>query len=136
MRKVEPEIWREEPSSMTEETSFRQAVQTGSGETVARDETRLFDLLGRINYRILRGDVIYIQIEGINYKVLYCGYWRSIYTGVSHYLLRCKEIKEGMWMHGDPAALGVDIPIYHSPRGWLAGGHPLRALLFRELSFL
>lgn len=132
--KVEPESWREDTLLPTGEVSRCPPVPLVSGEIMARDEARLFDLLGRIDHKILGGDCIYIELKGSSYKVLYCGYWRSIYTGVAHYLLRCKEIKEGMWRQGAAAATEVDLSVHYSQHGWVIEGQPLRSLLYREFS--
>jgi len=120
----------------------------------ARDQSRLLDLLGRINYKILKGASVYIQVGGSVYKTV-CGlYWRSVFTGVEHYLLRCREVSWSVWEDDDvdqcdpssahsatttahsanPANLAhvVDLPITHSKSGWTANGQSLMFMLHRE----
>ena len=97
----------------------------------AREQSRLFDLLGRINYKILTGNQVYIQAGGVVYKTVYGGYWRSVFTGVEHFLLRCKEIQTPMWLQECPDSF-VDLPINYSNGGWTANGHSLSFILARE----
>jgi len=99
----------------------------------ARDQSRLLDLLGRINYKILKGATVYIQVGGVVYKTL-CGlYWRSVFTGVEHYLLRCQEVSWTVWSDDEDASLSiVDLPITSSKSGWTANGQSLSFLLNRE----
>jgi hypothetical protein len=44
-----------------------------AADPTARDQCRLLDLLGRINYRILSGNRVYIEVEGVVYKTIYGG---------------------------------------------------------------
>jgi hypothetical protein len=98
----------------------------------ARDQSRLLDLLGRINYKILKGSSVYIQVGGIVYKTL-CGlYWRSVFTGVEHYLLRCQEISWSDWTEEDCEPGFVDLPITSTKSGWAANGQSLMFMLNRE----
>jgi hypothetical protein len=99
----------------------------------ARDQSRLLDLLGRINYKILKGTTVYIQVGGVVYKTL-CGlYWRSVFTGVEHYLLRCQEVSWTVWSDDEDASVSVvDLPITSSKSGWTANGQSLSFLLNRE----
>ena len=98
----------------------------------ARDQSRLLDLLGRINYRILKGSSVYIQVGGIVYKTV-CGlYWRSVFTGVEHYLLRCQEVSWSAWNEEESAMSFVDLPITSSKAGWTANGQSLTFMLNRE----
>ncbi|HXD34191.1 MAG TPA: hypothetical protein VN643_23945 [Pyrinomonadaceae bacterium] len=98
----------------------------------ARDQSRLLDLLGRINYRILKGSSVYIQVGGIVYKTL-CGlYWRSVFTGVEHYLLRCQEVSWSTWNEEEASVNFVDLPITSSKAGWTANGQSLMFMLNRE----
>src|SRR5215217_7553241 len=60
----------------------------------ARDQSRLMDLLGRINYKILTGKRVYVEVGGVVYRTLFGGYWRSVFTGNEHYLLRCETIPD------------------------------------------
>src|SRR6201999_1244100 len=77
----------------------------------AREQTRLLDLLGRTNYRILSGNKVYVEVGGVVYKTLYGGYWRSVFTGIQHYLLRCEEIPVSMWSNDSDTSTVVDLPI-------------------------
>ena len=98
----------------------------------AREQSRLLHLLGLINYKIIRGNRVYIEVGGIVYKTLYGGYWRSVFTGVEHYLLRCQEISGGMWTEGGTSVGMVDLPITHTKEGWAAKGHSLMFMLHRD----
>jgi hypothetical protein len=42
-------------------------------QSSAREQSRLFDLLGRINYKILTGKQVYVQTGGVVYKTVYGG---------------------------------------------------------------
>ena len=97
----------------------------------AREQSRLFDLLGRINYKILTGNRVYVEVGGVRYRTLYGGYWRSVYTGIQHFLLRCEAMPDPLW--GEEASLGVvDLPIAYSREGWTASGQSLSFLLNRD----
>lgn len=98
----------------------------------SRDESLLFDLIGRIDHKILQGAAVYIEVEGTAYKVLYGVYWRSIYSGIAYWGLRCEAIEKGMWAHGGEATDKVDIPICNTPEGWAVEGQSLRFLLYRD----
>ncbi len=98
----------------------------------ARERSRLFRLLGLINYRILSGNKVYIEVGGIVYRTVYGGYWRSVFTGVEHFLLRCQAVSGGVWTD-DGNSLGlIDLPISHTKDGWTAQGHSLMFMLNRE----
>lgn len=97
----------------------------------ARDQSRLLDLLGSINYRILTGNKVYIEVGGVVYKTLYGGYWRSVFTGIPHYLLRCQEITGSLWKEENETGV-VDLPIDYSNEGWTARGHSLSFILSRD----
>ncbi len=45
----------------------------------ATEQSRLFDLLGRINYVVLRGDGLYLQARGVVYRIRYGAYWQSVF---------------------------------------------------------
>ncbi|HYY58901.1 MAG TPA: hypothetical protein VE842_16345 [Pyrinomonadaceae bacterium] len=98
----------------------------------SRDESLLFDLIGRIDHKILQGVAVYIEVHGTAYKVLYGVYWRSIYSGIAYWGLKCEAIERGMWADGRQATDQVDIPIRHSPEGWVVEGQSLRYLLYRD----
>lgn len=98
----------------------------------AREQSRLMDLLGRINYKILTGNRVYVEVGGVVYKTLYGGYWRSVFTGIEHYLLRCEQIQGTLWAEDDSDITVVDLPIAYSKDGWLASGQSLSFLLSRD----
>jgi hypothetical protein len=100
----------------------------------SRDESLLFDLIGKIDHKILQGVAVYIEVQGIAYKVLYGVYWRSIYSGIAYWGLKCEAIEKGMWAQGSQATDKVDIPICNTPEGWVVEGQSLRFLLYRDMS--
>src|SRR5690349_14064797 len=83
----------------------------------AREQSRLMDLLGRINYKILTGNRVYVEVGGVVYKTLYGGYWRSVFTGMEHYLLRCEQIRGSLWTDECENTDVVDLPIAYSKDG-------------------
>jgi len=117
MPHYEPEAWRD----------------PGAADPTARDQCRLLDLLGRINYRILSGNRVYIEVEGVVYKTLFGGYWRSVFTGMEHYLLRCERVSSAAWADDMPTA--VDLPIAYSAGAWTTSGHSLSFLLNRSSEY-
>lgn len=132
-QRYEAESWR------TDETSFaREAYlqnQFGQFETLipdARERTRLFRLLGLINYRILAGNRIYIEVGGVVYRTLWGGYWRSVFTGAEHYLLKCQEVSGGVWVEGSDSLVMIDLPITNTKDGWAAQGHSINFALNRD----
>jgi hypothetical protein len=56
MPHYEPEAWRD--------------GQQPDGEPSMREQCRLLDLLGRINYRILSGNRVYVEVGGVVYKTI------------------------------------------------------------------
>jgi hypothetical protein len=116
MPHYEPEAWRD--------------GQAHSVEPSMREQCRLLDLLGRINYRILSGNKVYVEVDGVVYKTLYGGYWRSVFTGIEHYLLRCERVSGNVWNHEGKTS--VDLPIAYSDNGWTARGHSLSFILNRD----
>jgi|GEM_PF-614662 len=98
----------------------------------AREQSRLFDLLGNINYKILTGNRIYVEVGGVRYRTLYGGYWRSVFTGIQHFLLRCEQIPNPMWNDDDDKSSVVDLPIAYSTEGWTASGQSLSFVLNRD----
>jgi hypothetical protein len=102
----------------------------------SRDESLLFDLIGKIDHKILQGVAVYVEVQGTAYKVLYGVYWRSIYSGIAYWGLRCEAIEKGMWAEGNQATDKVDIPICNTPEGWAVEGQSLRFLLYRDTSSL
>jgi hypothetical protein len=129
MLQYQPEAWRNEESSLSAE----QPVFTRSHRSHpdVRDQSLVLELLGRINYKIIKGGRVYIEVGGVVYKTLYGGYWRSVFTGIEHYLFRCEEVSGSKWMEGG-AADAVDLPIVYSQEGWTANGHSLSFMLSRD----
>ncbi|MCA1558460.1 MAG: hypothetical protein LC731_07975 [Acidobacteria bacterium] len=99
----------------------------------ARDESRLFDLIGKIDHKVLQGYSFYIQIRGIAYKVLYGVYWRSIYSDEQFWGLRCEEIERDMWAEGQADTNCIDLPISYNEGGWTVEEQSLQLLLNRDL---
>jgi hypothetical protein len=97
----------------------------------ARERSRLLQLLGSINYRIVQGNRVYIEVGGIVYKTLWGLYWRSVFTGVEHYLLRCQQISS-VWTDGNTGVDMIDLPITRTSEGWTAKGHSLMFMLNRD----
>jgi len=116
MPHYEPEAWRD--------------AYEPDGDPSKREQCRLLDLLGRINYRILSGNKVYVEVDGVVYKTLYGGYWRSVFTGIEHYLLRCERVSGNVWNHEGKTS--VDLPIAYSDNGWTARGHSLSFILNRD----
>lgn len=116
MPQYEPEAWRD-------------CHQPGGAPSM-REQCRLLDLLGQINYRILSGNRVYVEVGGVVYKTLYGGYWRSVFTGIEHYLLHCEQVSSAVWKEEKTTA--VDLPIAYSNGGWTTRGHSLSFILNRD----
>jgi hypothetical protein len=99
----------------------------------AREESGLFDLIGKIDLKILQGECVYIEVGGIAYKVLYGVYWRSVHSGVKYWGFRCERIERGMWVEGEMAPHLVDIPICYTTDGWVVEEQSLKFLLYRDM---
>ena len=126
-----PEAWRYDDS----EDDVLPGSPSASNPTV-HDQCRLLDLLGRINYKIISGNRVYVEVDGVVYKTLYGGYWRSVFTGIEHYLLRCEQVSGNSWAL-DSKGEGngsVDLPIAYSKGGWTARGHSLSFILNRDFA--
>ena len=123
-----PEAWREDDASGDDVMSLHAPALSPT----AREQSRLFDLLGRINYKILSGNRVYIEVDGVVYKTLYGGYWRSVFTGIEHYLLRCEQVSGNAWTKDGKTS--IDLPIAYSNNGWTARGHSLSFILNRDLT--
>jgi hypothetical protein len=123
----QPEQWRNQEASLD---------PAGPDHNVnnpnPREQSRLLELLGLINYKILSGNRVYVEVGGVVYKTLYGGYWRSVFTGIQHYLLRCEEIRSSMWAEGAGDTTVVDLPIAYSNNGWTASGHSLSFMVTRD----
>jgi hypothetical protein len=123
-----PEAWRDDNSSADDDL---QSTPSAYGPT-KRDQCRLLDLLGRINYKILSGKRVYVEVDGVVYKTLYGGYWRSVFTGIETYLLRCEQVSGNAWTQETSGS--VDLPIAYSKDGWTARGHSLSFILNRDFA--
>jgi hypothetical protein len=126
----QPEAWRSDDCSAAPQArAFERRHRTNPD---VRDQSLILELLGRINYKIIKGDRIYVEVGGVVYKTLYGGYWRSVFTGVEHYLLKCEEVSGSIWTEGSADASVVDLPIAYSKEGWTAQGHSLSFMLSRD----
>src|ERR1051325_7489519 len=96
-----------------------------------REQTRVLELLGKINYKIIKGSRVYIEAGGVVYKTLFGGYWRSVFTGAEHYLLRCEQVSGSVWAE-DGCTGAVDLPIAYADDAWSASGHSISFMLSRE----
>jgi hypothetical protein len=123
-----PEAWRDDDPDLTGSSS-------ASNPNVF-DQCRLLDLLGRINYKIISGKRVYVEVDGVVYKTLYGGYWRSVFTGIEHYLLRCEQVSGSAWANDTRSESNgsVDLPIAYSKEGWTARGHSLSFILNRDFA--
>ncbi len=128
----EPEQWRNDESNLRREGRTLIGPHQTLTDPDAQAQSRLLDLLGQINYKILSGNRVYIEVGGVVYKTLYGGYWRSVFTGIQYYLLRCEEISGSIWTEGNSKTAVVDLPIVYSNDGWTARGHSLSFMLSRE----
>lgn len=126
-----PGAWRDERTLSLKETPHTQ-LTLGTASASAREQSRLLELLGLINFKILSGNSLYLEVDGAVYKILYGVYWRSVFTGAEHYLLRCNEISEGMWIEDQGAAGEVDLVIRYTEGGWIVQGCSLKFIVFRE----
>ena len=127
-----PEAWRNDELLLAGEDdpfTWRQRSHTVPD---VRDQTRLLELLGRINYKILTGNRVYLEVGGVVYRTLYGGYWRSVFTGVEHYLLRCEEVSGFIWTEGSADVDMIDLSIAHTKDGWTANGHSLMFMMNRD----
>ena len=122
-----PEAWRDDPSA---DSNLPGATSTSDPHVY--EQCRLLDLLGRINYKIISGKRVYVEVDGVVYKTLYGGYWRSVFTGIEHYLLRCEQVSGNAWTNEGNAS--IDLPIAYSNKGWTARGHSLSFILNRDFA--
>ncbi|MGH9967280.1 MAG: hypothetical protein ACREBG_05535, partial [Pyrinomonadaceae bacterium] len=121
--------WRNDDYFLSQDELMFPELRTSP---TAREQSRLMDLLGRINYKILKGNRVYVEAGGVVYKTLYGGYWRSVFTGIEHYLLRCEEIRRPTWTDESDTTAVVDLPIAYSKEGWTARGNSLSFMLSRD----
>ena len=126
----QPEDWRKNDGFLsTEQELF---IRRHRSNPDVRDQSLILELLGRVNYKIIKGQRIYVEAGGVVYKTLYGGYWRSVFTGIEHYLLKCEKVSGSIWTEGSAAADVVDLPIAFSNDGWTASGHAISFMLSRE----
>ena len=72
-----------------------------------------------------------METGGVVYKTLYGGYWRSVFTGIEHYLLKCERVS-GSWKDAGDEITVVELPIVFSKEGWTAKDHSLSFMLSRD----
>ena len=125
MLQYQPESWRVDDDALP-------GVQRSHTRPDVCDQTRVLELLGLINYRIISGNRVYVEVGGVVYKTLYGGYWRSVFTGLEHYLLRCEQVSGSVWAADSTTDTAVDLPIIYSNDGWTARGHSLCFMLARH----
>jgi hypothetical protein len=134
-----PEAWKDDDGprrridiDLRQLAGLSTATVKGPSNPDIKQQTLILDLLGKINYKILSGKRVYIEVGGVVYKTLYGGYWRSVFTGLEHYLLRCEQVSDAVWADDDPEAAIIDLPIAYSTEGWTARGHSLSFMLSRD----
>ncbi len=139
--RCQSELWRSDEGSTAFDDTVSPKERNFAGYSFSRsqsesqpnvrDQTRVLELLGRINYKIIKGKRVYIEAGGVVYKTLYGGYWRSVFTGVEHYLFRCEQVSS-IWSLESSAESAVDLPIVFSNNGWTANGHSLSFMLAND----
>jgi hypothetical protein len=102
-------------------------------EPCATEQSRLFNLLGRINYVILSGEAVYLQAGGEVYKILFGLYWQSVFTGARHWGFRCEEVGHGAWADGHTITSRVELPLHYTKLGWVIEVESARCLLYGDL---
>jgi len=139
MLQYQPEAWRrteagEQRSEVRDQKSAISftSIQGTQSQPDVREQTGVLELLGRVNYKIIKGTRVYVEVGGVVYKTLYGGYWRSVFTGIEHYLLRCEQVSGFVWAEESCASEAVDLPIAYSNDGWTAGGYSLSFMLSRD----
>ena len=136
MLQYKPEAWRDDQTEVRSQRSEVSAFAPSQRPELppnVREQTRVLELLGRVNYKIIKGTKVYIEVDGVVYKTLYGGYWRSVFTGIEHYLLRCEQVSGSIWAEDNLSGIPVDLPIAYSNEGWTASGHSLSFMLSRDL---
>lgn len=127
-----PGAWRDDRTLFVKETSRQELNQTESSDPSPQAQSKLLELLGLINFRILSGNSLYLEADGAVYKVLYSVYWRSVFTSVEHYLLRCEEMAERMWMGSGDAPSQVDLAIRYTEDGWIVKDCSLKFMIYKD----
>jgi len=128
----EAESWRDEETSLSSEVMLGAFSRLDAANTDARERSRLLQLLGSINYKIVKGNRVYVEVGGVVYKTLWGLYWRSVFTGVEHYLLRCQQISGSVWAGESVDIDLIDLPITRTKEGWSAQGYSLMFMLNRD----
>lgn len=128
MRQYQPEAWRNDADVSCDRDMLARRQRSHPD---VRDQSLILELLGRINYRIVKGDRVYVETGGVVYKTLYGGYWRSVFTGIEHYLLKCERVS-GSWRDAGDETTVVELPIVFSQEGWSAKDHSLSFMLSRD----
>src|SRR5215217_4798282 len=126
MPQYKPEAWRDEILATDDDLLASPSAVNPTGRC------RLLDLLGRINYKILSGKRVYVEVDGVVYRTVYGGYWRSVFTGIEHYLLHCEQVSGSAWTNEGSGS--IDLPIAYSNDGWTARGHSLSFILNRDFA--
>ena len=98
MLQYQPEAWRKDDNFRSPEQDL--FIRRHRSDPDVRDQTLILELLGRVNYKIIKGQRVYVEAEGVVYKTLYGGYWRSVFTGIEHYLLKCEKVSGSIWTEG------------------------------------
>lgn len=127
-----PGAWRDDETRFLKDAVHKQSRSIETADLSPRQQSKLLELLGLINFKILSGDSLYLEVDGARYKILYGVYWRSVFTGAEHYLLRCNEITDGMWVEGCGAASQVDLAIRYTEGGWIVKDCSLKFIAFRD----
>jgi hypothetical protein len=126
-----PGAWRDDNSPCPEDAPRALLNPARNLESRPLEQSKLLELLGLINLRILGGHNLYIEVGGAVYKILYGCYWRSVFTGAEHYFLRCDRVADGVWIEGHVAPSKVDLAIRYADGGWLVKGHSLKFMAYR-----
>jgi hypothetical protein len=129
MRQYQPEAWRDTADASGDRDVFARRQRSHPS---VQDQSLILELLGRINYRIIKGDRVYVETGGVVYKTLYGGYWRSVFTGIEHYLLKCERVSGSVWRDASDETAVVELPIVFSQGGWNAKDHSLSFMLSRD----
>lgn len=129
----EPGAWLEDEPALPSGPASLQLQSTTETEPNPLAQSKLLELLGLINLKVLSGGTVYIEVNGRAYKVLFGAYWRSVFTGAEHYLLKCEEIADGMWIEGESAASEIDLAISYTDGGWAVKGSSLKFMACESL---
>jgi hypothetical protein len=125
-----PGAWRDDDSFRPEPPPRAKLLNPARTlESCPQEQSKLLELLGLINFRILSGHSLYIEAGGAVYKILHGCYWRSVFTGAEHYFLRCDRVADGVWIEGNVAPSKVDLAIRYTDAGWLVKGHSLKLMV-------